>query len=241
MKTWVWFQVCCLTNVQPWAYYLSPLSVFLICAKEIIIFKMLQMAFPHLQSKEVEYQWFHVVQLRPVSRDWLQNNRAHVCLLVTTLLVADEKHPSQTSLRKEGMHELMKLGNLGIVLASCMVGSRGSKDASSIFFSFSLWLPSVSVDCHTWWRRWSMTGFTKSKRDSSLPRAVFLVFHTHPSTNHCCQKCKRWPVLLSLPWLTHSPQGRQQEWRTLCMTAQLEPQKIGKALPKDYWGAEQAE
>lgn len=137
MKTWVWFQVCCLTNVQPWAYYFSPLSVFLISAKEIIIFKMLQMAFPHLQSKEVEYQWFHVVQLRPVSQDWLQNNRAHVCLLVTTLLVADEKHPSQTSLRKQGMHELMKLGNLGIVLASCMMGSRGSKDASSIFFSLS--------------------------------------------------------------------------------------------------------
>lgn len=67
-QTWIWFQVCYGINVQQEAYYLPPLSFFLIY--KMTILKLNQVKLPYLlKSREVKYPWSHMVHPIPVSQD----------------------------------------------------------------------------------------------------------------------------------------------------------------------------
>ena len=126
-----------------------------------------------------------------------------------------------------------------MVSASGMAGSRASEDAHQSIkgcsvspFFLLLHFLHICWLCHTWWAGWPKIVFTRSKKNCSLPKVVFLVWRVWPSTNqhfHCvwCQLLG----LVQLGWLSHFQ--RDDRSKGTHTRSLLEPQKIGKQLPKN--------
>ena len=99
-------------------------------------------------------------------------------------------------------------------------------------FSLLLHFLRICWLCHTRWAGWPKTVFTKSKRNCSVPKAVFLVWHVQSSTSLHFRsvRCQ----LLGLVQLVDFLTSREMTGAKGPMhKAWLEPQKIGKQLPEN--------